>query len=77
MLASLGTVLAWFSLMPRSYPYASVLNAKCLIETFVMPYMSNRSRFIDDFKGYSSNVCATVGTLRRAMDQIAKSYKMH
>jgi len=55
---------------------AGVLNAKYLIDNFVVPNMSNYSAFIDDFRGYSSTVCATVGTVRRAMDQLSRSFKM-
>jgi hypothetical protein len=57
-------------------PYAGVVNAKFLIEDFVLPYMSNSPAFIDDFWGYSSAVSSAVGTACRAMDQVSKSFKV-
>jgi hypothetical protein len=53
-----------------------VLNAKYLIESFVVPKLQNSAAFIDDFASYSGTVCATVGTVRRAIDALFTSYKL-
>lgn len=57
-------------------PNAGVLNAKFLLDIFVLRKMSNYSSFIDDFKGYSSTACASVGTVRRAIEQLSQSFKI-
>lgn len=64
---------ARLSFLPNSN--AVVLNSKYLIETFVLPNVSNSSAFFDDFYGYSSSMCATVGTVCRAMGQLSKSFR--
>jgi hypothetical protein len=56
-------------------PQVGVLNAKYLIEAFVIPYMPNSAAFIDEFQSYSSTVCASIGTVTRAIDHILKSFK--
>ncbi len=53
-----------------------VVNAKYLIESFVIPNMNNSQAFIDDFNGYSSTVSATIGTVRRVMDHLFASFKI-
>ena len=57
-------------------PNVGVLNAKYLIESFIIPNMPNSEAFIDDFANYSGTVCATVGTVQRAMDQLFRSLKI-
>jgi hypothetical protein len=57
-------------------PNAGVLNAKYLIESFVLPHMNNSKAFIDDFRGYSSTVCGTVGTIQRAIEYLLTSFKI-
>lgn len=54
-------------------PNVGVLNAKYLIESFIIPHMKNSGAFIDDFQGYSSTVCVAVGLVQRAMNQLSKS----
>jgi hypothetical protein len=54
---------------------AGVLAAKFLVDSFVIPKMSNSKAFIDDFMGYSSTVCATTGTARRAIDDLLTKVK--
>jgi hypothetical protein len=58
------------------YPNASVVNAKYLVENFILTNMSNYSSFIDGFQNNSLQMFATVGTVHRAMDQISKSFKI-
>lgn len=53
-----------------------VLNAKCLVEKFAIPYMPNKSAFIDEFQSYSSTVCASIGTVSRAMNHILAKFKL-
>ncbi|MFZ1104959.1 MAG: hypothetical protein WAN86_19255, partial [Hyphomicrobiaceae bacterium] len=57
-------------------PNVGVLNAKYLIESFALPYMSNSSAFIEQFHLYSLTVCASIGTVRRAMDHLTKMLKI-
>jgi hypothetical protein len=57
-------------------PNVGVLNAKFLIESFVVPNMKNSKAFIDDFNSYSANVSVTVATVVRAMDQLSKRLKV-
>jgi hypothetical protein len=44
--------------------------------SIVIPHMKNSTAFIDQFHGYSSTVCASIGTVRRAMDQLFQSFKL-
>jgi hypothetical protein len=57
-------------------PKAGVLNAKYLIEAFVMPHMPNSAAFIDEFQSYSSTACASIGTVSRAMNHILAKFKI-
>lgn len=57
-------------------PKVGVLNAKYLVEAFVIPHMPNSSAFIDDFQSYSSTVCASIGTVSRAMNHILAKFKI-
>lgn len=57
-------------------PYAGVLNAKFLLESFVVRKMSNYPAFFDGFGGYSSTACATVATVRRAINQLSQLFRM-
>jgi hypothetical protein len=57
-------------------PKVGVLNAKYLVEVFVIPHMPNSSAFIDQFQSYSSTACASIGTVSRAMNHILKSFKI-
>ncbi len=56
-------------------PHIGVLNAKYLIEAFVFTHMPNSAAFIDEFQSYSSTVCASIGTVSRAINHISKSFK--
>jgi hypothetical protein len=56
-------------------PNAGVLATKVLVDIFVIPKMKNSNAFIDDFVGYSSTVCATIGTTRRAVDDLLRKVK--
>lgn len=63
------------------YPYlpnpnVGVLNAKYLIECFVIPNMKNSKAFIDEFHSYSGTVCQGIDMARKAMVQISKSVKI-
>ncbi len=66
---SLSNVSAQFPFLPN--PSAGVLNAKYLIENFVLPNLQNPQAFIDDFQSYSGNVCASAATVSRAIEQIS------
>ena len=57
-------------------PNVGVLNAKYLIESFVIPNMNNSKTFIDDFEFYSSPFCVSIATVQRAMNQLFKSFKI-
>jgi hypothetical protein len=70
----LNNLGAQFNWLPN--PNIGVLNAKYLIESFVIPNMNNADAFISDFKGYSSTVFASVGTVGRAINQLSKSLKI-
>lgn len=56
-------------------PNVAVLNAKYLIEIFVMQYMNNVSLFVDDFKYYSSTIFASIATAQRAGNHLSKSLR--
>lgn len=70
----LSNVDAHINFLPNQN--VGVVNAKYLIESFVIPNMQNGQAFIDDFKSYSSTVCAAIGTVRRAMDHVFGSFKL-
>jgi hypothetical protein len=72
-LAPLSNAGAAISFLPN--PQVGVLNAKYLIEEFVFQHMPNGAAFVDEFQSYSSTVCASVGTVSRAIDHISKSFK--
>jgi hypothetical protein len=57
-------------------PKAGVLNAKYLIDAFVIPHMPNSSTFIEEFQSYSSTACASIGTVSRAMNHILAKCKI-
>jgi hypothetical protein len=71
---SLANPEARLTFLPN--PNAGVLAAKILVDTFVLPNMKNSRAFIDDFQGYSSTVCATIGTARRAIDDLLTKVKL-
>ena len=62
--------------VPYAYQDVGVSNAKYLLSTFIIPKMKNSQLFIEDFEGFSSTVSASIGTVRRAMDQMFKSFKI-
>jgi len=64
---------AQLTLLPN--PNVGVLNAKYLIESFVIPNMENSKAFIDNFASYSGTVCSTIATVHRAIDHLSKSLK--
>lgn len=72
-LAPLGNPGAAIKFLPN--PQVGLLSAKYLIEAFVFPHMPNSAAFIDEFHSYSSTVCASIGTVSRAVNHISKSFK--
>ena len=58
------------------YPNAGVLNAKYLIENFVISNVSNTRILGDGFAVYSGKVGAGLDIVLRAMKQISKSWKL-
>ena len=67
---------ARITFLPAVYEYVGVNNAKYLLSSFIIPNMKYSQLFIDDFQGFSSTVSASIGTVRRAMDQMFKSFKL-
>lgn len=65
---------AQISWLPNSN--VGVLNAKYLIENFVLSHMKNKDAFIEDFGPYSSTISAAIGLMQRAMDHFLKSFKV-
>jgi hypothetical protein len=65
---------AKFTSLPN--PNIGVINAKYLIESFVIPNVKNSQAFIDDFKGYSATAFAAVATVCRAIDYILTSFEI-
>ena len=63
-----------FPLLPN--PDVGVLNAKYLIESFVIPNMKNSQSFIDDFYSYSITVCQGVGIVLKAAVHVSKWLKI-
>ncbi len=57
-------------------PKVGVVNAKYLIEAFAIPRMPNGAAFLHDFQSYSSTVCASIGTVQRALDHLFKRVKI-
>lgn len=57
-------------------PNAGVLNAKYLVEAFAIPYLENRNLLIENFRTYSSPVCSSIATVRRAIDQMLTKVKL-
>jgi hypothetical protein len=72
--AALTNLNHQFDYLPN--PNVGVLNAKYLIENFVIPNMKNSNAFIDDFQLYSGTVCQGVSIARRAIVQLSKSAKI-
>jgi hypothetical protein len=66
-----NTQLAW---LPN--PNAGVLNAKYLIDSFVIPHTANSKVLIKNFDRYSSPVCASIATVRRAMAHLFTKVKI-
>jgi hypothetical protein len=64
-----------FSILP--YPNAGILNAKYLIENFVISIV-NDTRVLGDggFGAYSGTVCGGLNIVLRAMGQLSKSAKL-
>ena len=58
------------------YPNAGVLNAKYLIENFVISNVSNAKVLGDGFAGYSGKVGAGLDIVLRAMTQLSRSCKL-
>jgi hypothetical protein len=58
------------------YPNAGVLNAKYLIENFVISNVSNAKVLGDGFAGYSGKVGGGIDIVLRAMTQLSKSVKI-
>jgi hypothetical protein len=57
-------------------PMPGVSAARYLVDSFILANMKNRQAFIDDFVGFSSTVCATVGTVQRATAQLLDKVKI-
>jgi hypothetical protein len=62
-----------FSILP--YPNAGILNAKYLIENFVISLVNNTRVLGDGFGSYSGTVCGGLNVVLRAMGQLSKSVK--
>jgi hypothetical protein len=62
-----------FTILP--YPNAGILNAKYLIENFVIS-MNNTRILRGGFGSYSGTVCAGLNIVLRAMGQLSKSVKL-
>ena len=65
---------AQFTWLPN--PNVGVINAKYLIESFVIPNLKNSQTFIDDFKGYSATVFEAVVTVCLTIDYILTSFEI-
>ena len=63
-----------FDYLPN--PNVGVLNAKFLIDNFVIPNMDNSNNFISGFHLYSGTVCTGISVVRRAMVHLSKSVKI-
>lgn len=61
---------------PEGRPMTGVPAAKYLLDRFVLANMKNRQAFLDDFVGFSSTICATVGTVHRAAEQLLTKVKI-
>lgn len=59
-----------------AYPRVGILASKYLVEKFVLNHMEKRDAFITDFKLFSSTFGSSVGTAKRAMDQITAKFKI-
>lgn len=59
-----------------SIPDAGVLNAKYLIESFVIPQMPNSDAFLADFESYSLAVSSGIATVQRAFEHLLRSVKL-
>jgi hypothetical protein len=71
---SLANSEAKFTWLPN--PDVGILNAKYLLESFVILNMKNSSNFIADFHGYSACAFGAVGTVGRAINQLLASFKI-
>jgi hypothetical protein len=58
------------------YPNAGILNAKYLIENFVISNVNNSNVFGDDFSLYSGTVGGGLDIVLRAMKRLSKSCKL-
>jgi hypothetical protein len=57
-------------------PNVGIQASKFLINSFIIPNMTNRQAFIDDFKGYSMAFGSAVATAHRASEQILSKVKL-
>jgi hypothetical protein len=57
-------------------PSVGVLNAKYLVEAFVIPQIASSNTLLENFRRYSSTVTSSIGTVRRAMDQMLTKVKL-
>lgn len=57
-------------------PNAGVLNAKYMIENFVISNVNNERVLSDGFELYSGTVCGALNIVLRAMAEISKSVKL-
>jgi hypothetical protein len=57
-------------------PNVGVLNAKYLVEAFIIPRTANSNAVIQNFSSYSGEACASIATVRRAMDQMFTKVKL-
>jgi hypothetical protein len=58
------------------YPNAGVLNAKYLIENFLIFYVDHTKILGNGFAGYSGKVAGGLDVVLRAMAQLSKSVKL-
>jgi hypothetical protein len=63
-----------FTILP--YPNAGILNAKYLIENFVLSLVNNTYVLDDSFGAFSGKVCQGLNIVLRAMGQLSKSTKL-
>ena len=61
---------------PEARPMTAVSAAKYLVDSFVLANMKNRQAFLDDFRGFSSTICVSVGTVHRATEQLLSKAKI-
>jgi hypothetical protein len=57
-------------------PNIAVLNARYLLERFVLPNVRDSTGFITDFVGYSGTLGSSLATVQRAINQLLGAHKI-